>query len=188
MTTYYAKLTSQNDGLNRPIAAVYRGAQQHPSHPLIGTSNVPLPAYERLLSSTGDWVLVNDKLQPSFEKLKADKIAQLERTAAIALKAGITVGNITLAADDTDQAAFTKLLVLLREAEDMQPTDEAKEAFRASLQTIADKSGTPHQLTVTQLRALVLQYGQAIQTAWGALAARKAAIRAAATMEALAAA
>jgi hypothetical protein len=47
------------------------------------------------------------------------------------LAAGIEVGGITLAATENDQAAFTRLLTLLREVESLQPDETARAAFLA---------------------------------------------------------
>ena len=60
--------------------------------------------------------------------------------------------------------------ILLREAENLQPDEAAKTAFRASPQTIADASGTTHTMSVTDLRALLVAYGAAYQALWTAAA------------------
>lgn len=65
---------------------------------------------------------------------------------------GITVphgeSTITLHCTAEARAKFSQMLVLLREAEDLQPDETAKTAFRASMQTIADKDGNTHTLSV----------------------------------------
>ena len=58
--------------------------------------------------------------------------------------------------------------MLLRETEDMLPDEPTKAAFRASPQTITDADGTPHTMTVTDLRALLVAYGAAYQAMWTA--------------------
>ncbi len=83
---------------------------------------------------------------------------------------GITVGGIRLAASERDRSLFAQGLVLLREAEDMLPDEEAKAAFRASHQTIADADGVTHTMSVTDLRSLLVAYGSAYQALWTAAA------------------
>lgn len=79
---------------------------------------------------------------------------------------GVAVGDIRLAAGDRDRSMFANTLVLLREAEDLLATEEEKIAFRASLQTITDRKGVPHTMSVTELRALLVQYGINYQALW----------------------
>jgi hypothetical protein len=93
-------------------------------------------------------------------KWNRDVLAWTERVG------GIAVGNIRLAAGDRDRSLFANTLVLLREAEDLLATEEEKIAFRASPQTITDRKGVPHTMNVTQLRALLVQYGLNYQTLW----------------------
>lgn len=85
-----------------------------------------------------------------------------------ALVGGLTVGALTLACKDKDRAMFAQMLVLLREAEDLQPDEEAKSAFRASMQTITDAAGNTHTISVTDLRAMLVSYGAAYQALWTA--------------------
>lgn len=85
-----------------------------------------------------------------------------------ALVGGLTVGGVTLACKDKDRAMFAQMLTLLREAENLQPDETAKTAFRASMQTIADADGNTHTMSVTDLRALLVAYGVAYQALWTA--------------------
>jgi hypothetical protein len=92
------------------------------------------------------------------------------RSLVKAEQLGITLpfggGTITLAAKEKDRSLFAQALILFREAEDLQPDAAAKEAFRNSTVTIADHSGIPHALTVSQARQLLVAFGSAYQTLW----------------------
>ena len=79
---------------------------------------------------------------------------------------GVAVGDIRLAAGDRDRSMFANTLVLLREAEDLLATEDEKIAFRASQQTITDRKGVPHTMSVTELRELLVQYGLNYRTLW----------------------
>lgn len=81
---------------------------------------------------------------------------------------GITINNIKLGASERDRSLFAQGLVLMREIEDTLPDEEAKEAFRASSQTITDAEGNSHIMTVSSLRALLIAYGSAYQAMWTA--------------------
>lgn len=87
-----------------------------------------------------------------------------------ALVGGLTVGTLTLACKDKDRAMFAQMLTLLREAENLQPDEASKEAFRTSMQTIADADGNTHTMNVTDLRTLLVAYGAAYQALWTAAA------------------
>jgi len=82
------------------------------------------------------------------------------------------------AAQDGDKAAFTQLITLLREAEELQPSDEAREAFRASPVTIADRAGNPHSMSVQEVRGLIVQYGLQLNELWVNYAKNRAVIAA----------
>jgi hypothetical protein len=122
-------------------------------------------------------------------RLRSAKIARrirLEEAARKRLAAGIEVNGITLAAGEADQQAFTRLLILLREAHDLQPDSAAKAAFMNTPQVITDIRGVPQTLPgVRALRLLLVAYGAAIREQWSTHATRKAAIRAASTREEL---
>ena len=79
---------------------------------------------------------------------------------------GITVNGIRLASAGKDRSIFSQMLVLLREAEDMQPDEASKTAFRQSPQTIVDADGQSHTMTVTDVRALLVLYGSAYRDLW----------------------
>jgi hypothetical protein len=121
--------------------------------------------------------------------LRTAKIAQrieLEKSARQRLLAGIEIGGITLAAGETDQQAFTRLLTLLREAHELQPDAASKNAFMNTPQVITDIHGMPHTLPgVKALRQLLVAYGAAIRDLWTTHATRKAAIRSATTRQEL---
>ena len=85
-----------------------------------------------------------------------------------AMRDGIEVAGIRLAARDRDRAMFAQMLVLLREAEATLPDQPARDAFLASPQTITDAQGKKHTLPVAELRALLIAYGLAYQTLWTA--------------------
>lgn len=83
-----------------------------------------------------------------------------------AMRDGIEVAGIRLAARDRDRAMFAQMLVLLREAEAALPDEEARTAFLASPQIIADAQGKVHSLPVSELRGLLISYGLAYQALW----------------------
>lgn len=85
-------------------------------------------------------------------------LARIEGTFAARIRRGITIGDITLRAAESDRTAFTQLLTMLNEAErlDMLPPTT----------TIADKSGATHELPTAQVRALLVQYGGVYQSLW----------------------
>ena len=122
-------------------------------------------------------------------ELRSAKISRrirLEDAARKRLAAGIEINGITLAAGEADQQAFTRLLILLREAHDLQPDSAAKAAFMNTSQVITDIRGVPHTLPgVRALRLLLVAYGAAIRDQWTTHATRKAAIRAANSREEL---
>ncbi len=113
---------------------------------------------------------------------KAAKITQIEAAYVTELARGITVGKITLAAADSDQAKFTQLSVLLDGIERGLPGDDAKTAFQASQQIIVDLHNAPHTLSVSDLRGLIVGYGRQIAAKWAAMAGRRAAVTAATTL------
>ena len=129
------------------------------------------------------------ELQLERAELRSAKIARrirLDEAARKRLAAGIEINGITLAAGEADQQAFIRLLILLREAHDLQPDSAAKAAFMNTPQVITDIRGVPHRLPgVRALRLLLVAYGAAIRDQWTAHATRKAAIRAANTREQL---
>jgi len=90
------------------------------------------------------------------------------RALRLAEREGIVIEGIRLAASEQDRSLFAQGLVLLREAEDMLPNEAAKTAFRQSPQTVADATGKLHTLSVTNLRSMLIAYGQAYQAMWTA--------------------
>ena len=91
---------------------------------------------------------------------------------------GITVNGITLAAQKDDLDKFTQLIALLREAEELQPDEAAKAAFRASNTNITDIQNAVHEVTVTEARQLIVQYGQMVAVLWTNYANQRAALSA----------
>ena len=123
---------------------------------------------------------------PDFAVLQAKAFSKAQAEYDEAVANGIVVNGTTFGARDGDRAAFNQLLTLLREAEELEPDDPAKTAFRASVRTVADKAGAPHQMTVDQIRSAMVQYGQVINGLWAALVTTKAAVSAATTLDELA--
>ena len=113
---------------------------------------------------------------------KVAKIARIEAAYVTDLAEGITVDGITLAAADSDQAKFTQLSVLLDAIERGLPSIEAKAAFQTSEQIIVDLHNGPHTMSVSDLRGLMVAYGQQIAAKWAAMAARRAAVAVTATI------
>lgn len=111
------------------------------------------------------------------------KILELTLAHQTALRQGILVGGITLGAEDTDRSVFNQLMVLLREAEELQPNEDTKAAFRAADQTITDLDGTPHVMAITALRQLIVGYGLGISELWIKLLTKRAQVLGAASVE-----
>jgi|694.fasta_scaffold00486_9 hypothetical protein len=105
--------------------------------------------------------------------INVEKIIQRNKAASdakwalyVAKKQGIKVTeDITLGVTDSDRAAFSQLLVLLREAQELS-TD--KEAFANSVYPITDVKGASHIVTVTELRNILVTYGMMYQSIWAA--------------------
>jgi hypothetical protein len=96
-----------------------------------------------------------------------------------AIRAGITPQGsaITLAAEETDQNAFTRQAAWLREAQDLEVITPATE------QKIVDVSGQEHTMTVAQLRILLVGYGAALKALFDLRAAKRTAAMAAQSVE-----
>ena len=121
-----------------------------------------------------------------LDERKAVALTGLERASTLRLTAGIEVEGLTLGATPADQAAFTNLLALLREAYDLQPNAASRQAFLATPQVIADIHGTPHTLpNIRALRKLLVAYGVAIRDLWIERTNARAAVTTAATRQEL---
>lgn len=190
MIKYYAQVkVGQTDAVGQLVGGMYRAAApKATTDVLICTTPRPLAAYERFCNMAVNWAdfaLADGKIVSSFAVLKAQKLERIEVDYQSTLAAGVAVGGITLAAEESDQNIFTRFLTMLATAESLQPTEEAKAAFRASSQTIADLAGQPHTMTVTELRGLVVQYGVSVQGIWTTKATRTGQAVSATTVEAL---
>lgn len=121
----------------------------------------------------------------ALEMAKAAKLAEIQSDYRASISAGITPSGsaIVLAAGDSDVSKFTQLATLLREVESLQPTEEAKAAFRSSSVTVADIQGETHQVTVQEFRAMIVDYGIQVNTLWAAYTNKKAQISQAQTVE-----
>lgn len=95
---------------------------------------------------------------------------QLKKAEACGIEVPFGTDIIRLAAKEKDRSLFAQGLILLRETEDLQPDEDAKNAFRSSMQTIADADGNTHTMSVTALRALLVAYGATYQALWTAAA------------------
>ena len=115
------------------------------------------------------------KLVPkALHDARETKLAALQKGYEDALQKGVAAGGITLDASEKAQTDFNHLITLLREVEELLPQD-AREAFRASEQTVTDAAGALHQLSVSALRALIVGYGQSIYALRAALMEKVAA-------------
>lgn len=85
-------------------------------------------------------------------------LARLEGSFAARIRKGVTVGDITLRAADSDRTAFTQLLTMLNEAERLE--------MLPATTTITDRDGTAHELPTSQVRAMLVQYGGIYQSLW----------------------
>lgn len=113
-------------------------------------------------------------------------------TLARAAEAPVTVGALVLKSDADSQSQFNNLVTLLQLARDAQPDDTHKAALLAmNLSAVAgpiiDADGVTHNMTVSEAFALVLAYGQALGAARATMLTKQAAVRAATTVEAVAA-
>ena len=190
MIKYYAQVkVGQTDAGGQLVGGMYRAdAPKVTTDVLICTTPRPLAAYERFCNMPVNWAdfaLADGKIVSSFAVLKAQKLERIDGDYAAALAAGVTVGGITLAAEEGDQNIFSRFLTMLATAEGLQADDATKAAFCASMQTVADHSGAPHSMTVTDLRGLIVQYGAAVQALWTTKATRRAQAAAAITVAAL---
>jgi hypothetical protein len=113
--------------------------------------------------------------------LKRRRIRAAETFFEAQLRDGIEVDGVRLPALPSDRAAFSELLLLLREAHDLQPDAEAKAAFRALRHKIIDATGTARDLDLLEIRQLLVQYGLAYKALWDDHTAEIARIRAAST-------
>lgn len=115
-----------------------------------------------------------------LQEARLNAAARVEAGYAAAIKAGITPqgSEITLAAAETDQNAFTRQATLLREAQEMGLVTDSTE------QVIVDAAGTSHTLTIAQLRVLLIGYGMALKGLFDTRATKRAQAMAAETIEA----
>ncbi len=113
--------------------------------------------------ATEDEFPVLERIQ--VEQSPAGLLATAERDG---LAVPFVGGTITLAAGEKDRALFSQALILFREAEDLQPDETAKAAYRESEVTLADSAGATHTLTIAQARALLVSYGAAYHALWTA--------------------
>lgn len=102
----------------------------------------------------------------------------------------VKVGAISLASDTDTQGQFNNLVTLLQLALAAQPSDAHRAALNATLVSsvagpIADATGNSHDMTVAEVFALVLAYGQGIGAARAREMTQIAAVKAAGTVEAV---
>jgi hypothetical protein len=105
-----------------------------------------------------------------LHEARAAAVARVQAGYDAAIAAGITPqgSQITLAAAETDQNAFTRQATLLREAQEMGLVNDATQ------QVIVDAAGVAHTLTIAQLRALLVGYGLALKALFDVRAAKRA--------------
>ena len=147
---------------------------------------VPQPVAHSGMEST---ITTSDYLIPPpvpapipFPAKKAKALRSLEDETSALEREGIPVAgeSVKLACASSDQDAFSRLLVLLREGEMSQPDQTSKDAFLASEQTVTDVAGAPHTFeNVAALRAALLEYGSVLRSHWNMKATKRAAIEAA---------
>ena len=146
------------------------------------------PVANPMAGGTPSDALVAADAAAQLSAAQAAKGASLTASYNATLAAGITVAsegvNFVLPAQESDQTKFAQLVVLFREAENLLPESE-QAAFEAGNVSISDITGAVRTLTVTQMRQVMVAYGQQINTLWAALAAKKAAVAAAATVDAV---
>lgn len=172
----------EKDAVGTLISSVYNGARKQPNDIMLARRADPLPALERFVGKdVSAWVVANGSLVPNFAELKRRKLAEVEREHAAAMADGITVAGITLAAGVQDVNTFANQITLMATAEGLLSEDD-REAFRATEQTIWDKAGVMHQMSVTALRVLLVSYGMAVQQAKTIAANRRIAVAAASTV------
>jgi hypothetical protein len=107
---------------------------------------------------------MNTNSQELIERNKA--ISDAKWALHVAKKQGIKVTeDITLGAYDVDRAAFSQLLVLLREAQELSADQTA---FANSSYPITDINGVSHIMSVNELRNILVTYGMMYQSIWAA--------------------
>ena len=134
---------------------------------VVGTMKIGTMTFARSRQQGPETTRERDWDKPGILKTLETNYNKLRNT-------GLAVGGITFAAQDSDMAKLSQLVTLLREAEELQPDDAAKEAFRASQTTLVDINNVVHSVTVTEARQLIVQYGQAIQAMWATYADQRA--------------
>lgn len=124
-----------------------------------------------------------------LETARAAKLAEINAGYQAQIAAGITPQgtDFILAATERDVAKFSQLATLLREIEELQPSDEAKAAVRKSPTTIADIDGKTHTMTIEEVRGVIVNYGMQWNAGWTAFTTQKAQLAQATTIEQIAA-
>jgi len=170
----------RSTGITSTVNTLYCGTEDECEAEIARLNLTPLPATPAPAGPSGSTPL---------EQARTAKLVQLKAAYDTTLSAGITPqgSGIVLAAGAEDTAKFGQLATLLREAEELQPDDAAKAAFRGSPVTITDLSGAAHVVTVDQVRAILVSYGMQLNALFIAYAAKRAAVTAATTIEAIAA-
>lgn len=118
-----------------------------------------------------------------LDQAKSKKLAAIQAAYDADLAAGVTVNELTLAAGESDRAAFTQGLVLVAAAESLGAVNGDTMVSAVFGRTVTDAAGAGHDMTVAQYRALILAYGAAIGAKQGALATKTADVNAATTIE-----
>jgi hypothetical protein len=136
------------------------------------------------------------KKASELEKAKKEAIATLNNRLRNKLNAGVTVGELDLAASESDIAAFAQGLVVLNTVESMgsvsaqdesAPTPVTGDTMISAVfgRGVIDKKGDHHDMSVTDYKKLALSYGMAIGQNQGETLAKIAQINAATTKEAV---
>lgn len=166
------------DGID--IQCTLSNGQAHTFHAPLGT--VDLQAFAD--SAEADLLLVLGRA--TLAQAKESKLAQVDFDFDAQLEAGVNVGGVILSATVSAQNEFTKGLVALGLLRDLGQYSDGT-AMSAFGLTPGDHDGNAHDMTALQYKQLCGAYLQAIGTLRAAYVARRAAVEAASTIDAVAA-
>lgn len=127
------------------------------------------------LVDSGDLV----PIPPPITFYRAKRLREIQSAFDAEITRGITVGDLTLRAGESDRSAFSQLLVMLSEAERIGQLP--------GVVSIADAQGVPHVLPVCDVRRALVSYGAQYHALWSSFVTAKNKITAASTPEEIAA-
>lgn len=126
-----------------------------------------VPIQEKIEST---WLLIKDGLQAEQDLYfaKQNKFSEIDNKFNLAIEQGYYDKdfNIRLKLQDYDRNSFSQYLNMLKLAEDLNAAPETD--------TIADINGNLHELTILNIKILLLRYGIYYKTVWNTYTNHKA--------------